>query len=108
MNDFECNCHCNGCPCCDCGNADNLDYKKSEAAAVENAVDTVKQTDCKCAEHTVYAVNTDCTDGIVDMKLEVKELNRNNNKDTCDKADNRRSEAVNICTAGSYGNKACK
>ena len=114
LDDEEGNRHRDGGPCENRKNAYRLLTEKHCTSRIKQSVKTCgslgicQKSYCKRSPNTVNQMNTNGTDGIVDMQLQVKKLNSHYNKDTRYDTNNRSTDRIQRITARCNAYKSCQ
>ena len=99
LDDFEDDGHGYCHPYDDAANAEELYEEQMNAAAVEEAVGVVEETNEDGADSTAAAVNSDGADRIVDFEFLINEFDNDNNENTGNNTDDGGAECVHIGAA---------
>ena len=98
----------NGCPCVDGENTKALCPEESETATIECTAVKGEQTSEDGAENTADTVYRTCTDGVVNVKFGVDELDREYQYYTSGQTDDGSTERTNQVASCCDGYKSCK
>lgn len=94
---------CSSCPKVDADDTEALCAEETETATIEGTTIKGEETCHHGTEDTTYTMNRTCTNRVINMKLGIDELNRENQNDTSQETDDGRTQWTNQVATSSNG-----